>query len=67
MSYWLHLITQGVKVHRGFDNTGTNPTLGFPNRLDGEKSACNTGDPSSVPGSGRFLEKGMATHSSILT
>ena len=27
--------------------------------------ACNTGGPGSIPGSGRALEKGMATHSSI--
>ena len=31
-----------------------------------EESACNAGDPGSIPGSGEFLEKGMATHSSIL-
>ena len=30
-----------------------------------KKSACNTGDLGSIPGSGRFLEKRMATHSSI--
>ena len=29
-------------------------------------SACNAGDLSSTPGSGRSLEKEMATHSSIL-
>ena len=29
-------------------------------------SACNTGDPSSIPGSGNPLGKKMATHSSIL-
>ena len=33
----------------------------------GKESACNVGDPGSIPGSGRSpLEKGMATHSSIL-
>ena len=31
-----------------------------------KESACNVGDPGSTPGSGRSLEKGMATHSSIL-
>ena len=31
-----------------------------------KKSACNVGDPSSVPKLGRSLEKGMTTHSSIL-
>ena len=27
---------------------------------------CNAGDPGSIPGLGRSLEKEMATHSSIL-
>ena len=31
-----------------------------------KKSACNTGDMSSIPGSGRSLGEGNATHSSIL-
>ena len=41
---------------------------GFPGGSDGKESACSVGDPSSIPGSGRSdpLEKGMATHSSIL-
>ena len=30
------------------------------------ESACNARDPGSIPGSGRPLEKEMATHSSIL-
>ena len=33
---------------------------------DGEESPRNTGDLCSVLGSGRYLEKGMATHSRIL-
>ena len=33
---------------------------------DGKESACNAGDLGSIPGSGRPLEEGMATHSSIL-
>ena len=33
---------------------------------DGKASARNVGDPGSIPGSGRSLEKEMATHSSIL-
>ena len=32
----------------------------------GKESACNTGDPGWIPGLGRPLEKGVATHSSIL-
>ena len=40
--------------------------LGFPGSSDGKESACNAGDPSSIPRSERSPEKGMATHSSIL-
>ena len=40
--------------------------LGFLGGLDGKESTCNSGDLGSSPGLGRSLEKGMATHSSIL-
>ena len=42
---------------------------GFSDGSDGKEFACNVGDPSLIPGSGRSdpLEKGMATHSSILS
>ena len=40
--------------------------MGFLSGSDGKESACNAGDPGSIPGSGRSLEKEMATHSSIL-
>ena len=40
--------------------------LGFPGGSDCKESACNAGDPGSIPGSARSLEKGMATYSSIL-
>ena len=33
---------------------------------DGNKSASNAGDLASFPGLGRYLEKGIATHLSIL-
>ena len=39
---------------------------GFHGGSDGKESACNAEDPGSIPGSGRLLKKGMATHSSIL-
>ena len=39
---------------------------GFPGGSDGKAFACNAGDPGSIPGSGRSLEKEMATHSSTL-
>ena len=38
----------------------------FPGGSDGKASVYNVGDPGSIPGSGRSLEKEMATHSSIL-
>ena len=34
--------------------------------LDGKESACNAGDPGSIPEQKDPLEKEMATHSSIL-
>ena len=40
--------------------------LGFPGGSDGKESAYNAGDLGSIPGLGRCLEEGMATHSSIL-
>ena len=36
--------------------------MGFPGGSDGKASACKAGDPGSIP----ELEKGMATHASIL-
>ena len=40
--------------------------MGFLGGSDGKESVCNVGDLGSISGSGRALEKGMATHSSIL-
>ena len=40
--------------------------LGFPDSLVGKESTCNAGDPGSILGLGRSLEKETATHSSIL-
>ena len=40
--------------------------MGFPGDSYRKESACNAGDPGLIPGLGRSLEKGMATHSSIL-
>jgi len=38
----------------------------FPGDSDGKECACNEGNLGSIPGSGRSLEKEMATHSNIL-
>ena len=40
--------------------------MGFPGGSDSKESACNLGDLGSIPGKKDLLEKGMATHSSIL-
>ena len=40
--------------------------MGFPGGSVDKESACNAGDLGLIPGLGRSLEKGMATHSSIL-
>ena len=37
-----------VKIHRG-----------FPGSSAGKESACNAGDPSSIPGSGRSPREGI--------
>ena len=34
---------------------------GFPGSSAGKESACNTGDPSSIPGSGRSAGEGMGS------
>ena len=40
--------------------------MGFPVGSERKESACIVGDPGSIPGSSRPLEKGMAPDSSIL-
>ena len=40
--------------------------MNFPGGSDSKHSACNAGGQGVMPGSGRSLEKGMATHSNIL-
>ena len=40
--------------------------MGFPGGSDGKESSCKAGDPGSILGWEDPLEKGIATHSSIL-
>ena len=40
----------------------TKQLTGFPSGSIGKESPCNAGDPGVMPGSGRSLEKEMATH-----
>ena len=48
------------------DRLPTPVFLGFPGGSAGKESACNVEDLGLIPGLGRPLEKGKATHSSIL-
>ena len=41
-------------------------SAGFPGGSAGKESACSAGDPGSIPGLKNPLEKGTATHCSIL-
>ena len=47
-------------------NKEASEILGFPGGLGGKESACNVGDLCLIPGWEDPLEKGKATHSSIL-
>ena len=38
----------------------------FPDGSEGKASVCSAGDPGSIPGWGRSLEKEMTTHSSTI-
>ena len=59
------VIVQGPLVIKLIDSIqGTR--WGFPESSVGKEPACNAGDLGSIPGLGRSLEKGKATHSSIL-
>ena len=40
--------------------------MSFPDGSVGKESACNAGDPSSIPGLGRSAREGIDIHSSIL-
>jgi len=56
----------GQKHPPGEGRLRTSVFLGFSGDSAGKESTCNAGDLGLIPGFGRFLEKGMATHSSIL-
>ena len=40
--------------------SGFTDVAGFPDSSVGKESGCNAGDPSSIPGSGRFAREGIA-------
>ena len=43
----------------GHDHTTFTFTLSFPRSSTGKESACNAGDPGSIPGSGRSPGEGI--------
>ena len=53
-----------IESKQGSKDSGK--TLTFPDGSEGKASARNVGDPGSIPGSEKFPEKEMATHSSTL-
>ena len=56
----------GQKMCWRRDRLPTQVFLGFPSGSAGEESTCDVGDLDLITGLGRSLEKGRATHSSIL-
>ena len=67
-SYFGHLLKQYFLIVWYILNTVLNGRLPWWLRWlkKKKKSACNVGDLGSIPGLGRSIEEGMATHSSIL-
>ena len=61
-----HSSKASVLWHSAFFIVQLSHPLGFPGGSEVKASACSAGDLSSISGSGRSLEKEMATHSSIL-
>ena len=63
--YWRKIIIF-FQSHKDVSNKCGILCLGFPGSSAGKESAYNAGDPGSIAGLGRPLEKGETTHSSIL-
>ena len=64
----LCLFSQGFLIHPGLWKLISSSYLSpsFPGGSDSKESACNAGDRSSIPWSGKSPKKGLAIHSSIL-
>ena len=58
--------TTGLSQNTSKVLCGSQQTKGFPDSSVGKESTCNAGDPYLIPGWEDPLEKGKATHSSIL-
>ena len=63
-------LTQGSNLGllhcRWILNQFSHKGMGFPGSSVGKESACNAGNPGSIPGLGRSPGEGVGTHSSIL-
>ena len=60
-------VSFSIMVFSGYmPSSGIVRIVHFPGGLGGKESACSSGDSSLIPGWEDLLEKGMATHSSIL-
>ena len=53
-----HMFLFLLGIYLGIELVGHMVTLGFPGGSDGKVSACNAGDPGSIPGSGRSPGEG---------
>ena len=61
-----HMFLFLLSIYLGMELVGHVVTLGFPGGSDGKVSACNAGDPGSIPGLGRSPGEGNGNHSSTL-
>ena len=50
--HWKKIFAKDISIN------GPNLIWGFPHGSDGKESACNSGDPSSIPGSGTSTGEG---------
>ena len=54
--HWIY--QQELKRLSSIQKLAQDCLCGFPDGSEGKASACNAGDPGSIPGSGRFLGEG---------
>ena len=61
-------VSFSIMIFSGYmPSSGIVGIVHFPGGLGGKESACSSGDSSLIPGWEDLLEKGTATHSSILS
>ena len=60
------ILNPTMKLFRAFQPTSVTK-ISFPGGSEGKASACNAGDPGSIPGSGKSPGEGNGNPSSFLT